>query len=69
MLEWVNPECPYVRRHYDSGNMQELQKELATKGVVWLAVNSSQPGERRVHAARADGEVDRREGRRADARR
>jgi peroxiredoxin len=41
VLEWVNPECPYVRRHYDTGNMPELQKELATKGVVWLAVNSS----------------------------
>ena len=36
VLEWVNPECPYVRRHYDTGNMPELQKELATKGVVWL---------------------------------
>ena len=41
VLEWVNPECPYVRRHYDTGNMPELQKELATKGVIWLAVNSS----------------------------
>ena len=43
VLEWVNPECPYVRRHYNSGNMPELQKEVATKGVVWLAVNSSSP--------------------------
>jgi peroxiredoxin len=43
VLEWTNPECPYVRRHYNSGNMPELQKELATKGVVWLAVNSSSP--------------------------
>ncbi|MET0680450.1 MAG: thioredoxin family protein, partial [Burkholderiales bacterium] len=43
VLEWVNPECPYVRRHYNTGNMPELQKEVATKGVVWLAVNSSNP--------------------------
>jgi peroxiredoxin len=43
VLEWTNPECPYVRRHYDSGNMPLLQKELAAKGVVWLAVNSSSP--------------------------
>jgi peroxiredoxin len=41
VLEWTNPECPYVRRHYDSGNMQSLQKEAVGKGVVWLAVNSS----------------------------
>jgi len=43
VLEWVNPECPYVRRHYNSGNMPELQKELAAKDVVWLAINSSNP--------------------------
>jgi cytochrome oxidase Cu insertion factor (SCO1/SenC/PrrC family) len=43
VLEWTNPECPYVRRHYDSGNMPSLQKELAAKDVVWLAINSSSP--------------------------
>ncbi|MCX7891452.1 MAG: thioredoxin family protein [Burkholderiales bacterium] len=43
VLEWTNPECPYVKRHYDSGNMPSLQKELTGKGVVWLAVNSSSP--------------------------
>lgn len=41
VLEWINPECPYVRRHYDSGNMPSLQKEAAAKGVAWLAVNST----------------------------
>ncbi len=41
VLEWVNPECPYVRRHYDSGNMPSLQKEFEAKDVVWLAINSS----------------------------
>ena len=43
VLEWTNPECPYVRRHYDSGNMPSLQKEVVAKDVVWLAVNSSSP--------------------------
>ena len=41
VLEWTNPECPYVRRHYNSGNMPALQKELGAKDVVWLAVNST----------------------------
>jgi peroxiredoxin len=41
VLEWVNPGCPYVVKHYSSGNMQGTQKEAAAKGVVWLAVNST----------------------------
>jgi peroxiredoxin len=41
VLEWTNPECPFVRKHYTSGNMQALQKEWGAKGVVWLAVNST----------------------------
>ena len=44
VLEWVNPECPYVRKHYDSGNMQATQKAAAAKGVVWLSVNSTHAG-------------------------
>jgi thioredoxin-related protein len=44
VLEWTNPECPFVRKHYDSGNMQKLQKEYTGKGVVWLIVNSSAAG-------------------------
>ncbi len=43
VLEWVNPECPFVKKHYDSGNMPNLQKQWATKDVVWLAVNSTNP--------------------------
>ena len=43
VLEWVNPGCPYVRKHYDSKNMQGLQKDAAGKEVVWLAVNSTNP--------------------------
>ncbi|MDZ4188798.1 MAG: thioredoxin family protein [Hydrogenophaga sp.] len=40
VLEWNNPGCPFVRKHYN-GNMQALQKEFAAKGVVWLAINST----------------------------
>jgi peroxiredoxin len=41
VLEWTNPGCPYVRKHYDSGNMPATQKEAVAKGVVWLAINST----------------------------
>lgn len=41
VLEWTNPECPFVRKHYDSANMQALQKQYGAKDVVWLAVNST----------------------------
>ncbi len=44
VLEWHNQGCPYTRKHYDSGNMQRLQKEWTQKGVVWLTVISSAPG-------------------------
>lgn len=44
VLEWVNHECPYVRKHYDNNVMQALQKKYAEKGVVWLSVVSSAPG-------------------------
>jgi peroxiredoxin len=43
VLEWVNPGCPFVVKHYDSSNMQGTQKEAAAKGVVWLAINSTAP--------------------------
>lgn len=45
VLEWTNPECPFVRKHYGSGNMQALQKETTTKGIVWLTIDSSAPGQ------------------------
>jgi peroxiredoxin len=44
VLEWWNYQCPLVKKHYDSGNMQKLQKEMKEKGVVWLSINSSAPG-------------------------
>ena len=42
VLEWTNPGCPFVRKHYDSGNMPATQKDAAAKDVVWLAVNSTE---------------------------
>lgn len=39
VLEWNNPNCPFVRKHYDSGNMQKLQ--VAASGTVWLSINST----------------------------
>ena len=43
VLEWTNPGCPFVQKHY-SGNMQALQKEFTGKGVVWLSINSTEQG-------------------------
>lgn len=45
VLEWTNNGCPYTQKHYESGNMQSLQKDWTAKGVVWLTVLSSAPGE------------------------
>ena len=55
VLEWSNNQCPFVGKHYRSGNMQALQKEATGKGVVWLTVLSSAPGEQgNVSAAEAN---------------
>jgi hypothetical protein len=42
VLEWTNPGCPFVRKHYGSGNMPATQKAATEKGVVWLAINSTE---------------------------
>jgi len=58
VLEWWNPECPFVGKHYGSGNMQKLQKEWTARGVVWLTVNSSAAGQQgHVDGARANALV------------
>jgi peroxiredoxin len=41
VLEWTNPGCPFVQKHYNSGNMPATQKEATAKGAVWLAVNTT----------------------------
>jgi len=44
VLEWTNHDCPFVRKHYSAGNMQEQQRQAATQDVIWLSVISSAPG-------------------------
>jgi peroxiredoxin len=44
VLEWTNHDCPYVRKHYEAGNMQAQQREASEAGAVWLSVISSAPG-------------------------
>jgi peroxiredoxin len=44
VLEWNNPECPFVGKHYGAHNMQSQQADAASQGVVWLTVNSGAPG-------------------------
>lgn len=41
VLEWLNKDCPFVRKHYDVGHMQKLQKKMTAKGVIWLSFISS----------------------------
>lgn len=49
VLEWVNFDCPFVKKHYSGKNMQTLQAEYTAKGVVWLTVNSSAEGKQGYH--------------------
>lgn len=44
VLEWTNADCPFVKKHYESGNIPKLQQDATAKGVVWLQVISSAPG-------------------------
>src|ERR671922_2663803 len=44
VLEWFNPECPFVKKHYGGGNMQKTEKGFTDKGVVWFSIDSKPPG-------------------------
>lgn len=44
VLEWINYDCPFVKKHYSSKNMQTLQEKYSKQGVIWLAICSSAPG-------------------------
>jgi peroxiredoxin len=57
VLEWYQPDCPFVRKHYRSGNMQSLQKQYTAKGVVWLSIDSSAPGEQGNYPAERLNEI------------
>jgi len=67
VLEWLNHGCPFVRKHYDSGNMQKLQKEVTGKGVVWLSIVSSAPGKQGHYAAEKQGALAKEKGSNATA--
>jgi peroxiredoxin len=55
VLEWTNHDCPFVKKHYETNNMQKLQKSATTQGVVWLSIISSAPGQQGfVNGAKAN---------------
>jgi len=56
VLEWANKGCPYEQKHYNSGNMESLQKQWTAKGVVWLSILSSAPGEQGYVTPAAENE-------------
>ena len=51
VLEWTNPDCPFVKKHYGAKNMQALQAKYVAQGVVWLTVSSSAPGKQGHYGA------------------
>ncbi len=57
VLEWVNFDCPFVKKHYSSGNMQKLQADYTGKGVVWLTISSSGEGKEGYLEASKLGEL------------
>jgi peroxiredoxin len=56
VLEWLNHDCPFVKKHYGAGNMQALQKEFTGKGIVWLSIISSAKG-KQGHATAEQAEA------------
>jgi hypothetical protein len=56
VLEWHNNGCPYTRKHYESGNMQRLQKEWTGRGVIWFTVISSAPGQQGFVTAKQEND-------------
>lgn len=56
VLEWHNNGCPYTRKHYESSNMQQLQKAWTSRGVIWFTVISSAPGQQGYVTAQQENE-------------
>ena len=67
VLEWTNPDCPFVQKHYDTANMPATQKAAEAKGVVWLTVSSTAKDAGRLQATLGTRRVD--EGQRRQAHR
>lgn len=57
VLEWYNPDCPFVAKHYESGNMPKLQAKAKELGAVWLAIVSSAPGKQGNHQEHVHREI------------
>ena len=57
VLEWFNHDCPFVKKHYDSGNMPGLQTRYTETDVVWLSINSSAPGKQGNYAPEKANEM------------
>jgi len=57
VLEWFNHDCPFVKKHYGSGNMPALQKKFADQGVIWLSICSSSPGKQGNYSAEKQAEL------------
>src|SRR6202158_266721 len=58
VLEWYNRDCPFIHKHYDSGNMQRLQEKYGSKGVIWFEVASNAPG-KEGHMTPAEAQANR----------
>src|SRR5687767_7836558 len=54
VLEWNNPKCPFVKKHYGADNMQNQQRDATAAGVVWLTINSGAPGKQGHMDARSE---------------
>lgn len=68
VLEWTNHECPYVKKHYESGNMQQLQAEATEDDIVWLTILSSAPGKQGHTSPEEANEIISKHGAKATAR-
>ena len=66
-MEWTNPDCPFVKKHYDSKNMQALQEKYTAQGAVWLSICSSAPGKQGHYSAAEWKDILARQGSRATA--
>jgi len=53
VLEWFEPDCPFIKKHYNSGNIPHLQKQYTAKGVVWLSIDSSAVGQQGNYSPQA----------------
>ncbi len=67
VLEWINHGCPFVKKHYESGNMQKLQSEVTADGGVWLSICSSAEGKQGYYTAEEWKDVNEEHGSKATA--